>query len=65
MYKELAVREKEYEYFTTGEIQNFTGVSAPYEEPLNPELVLESDKESLVESVARVMAKIKELGYIE
>jgi adenylylsulfate kinase len=52
-----------YEKALAGKIQNFTGVSDPYEEPPNPELVLESDKESLQESVAKVMVKIKELGY--
>jgi adenylylsulfate kinase len=53
-----------YEKALAGKIQNFTGVSDPYEEPPNPELVLESDKESLEESVAKVMVKIKELGYV-
>ena len=53
-----------YKKALAGEIQNFTGISDPYEEPLNPELLIESDKEPLKESVARVIAKIKELGYI-
>ena len=53
-----------YKKALAGEIQNFTGISDPYEEPLNPELLIESDKEPLKQSVARVVAKIKELGYI-
>lgn len=53
-----------YKKALAGEIPEFTGVSDPYEEPLNPELIIESDKESLEESVARVTAKIRELGYI-
>ena len=53
-----------YEKALAGEIPNFTGVSDPYEEPLNPEVLIESDKESLEESVTKVIAKIKELGYI-
>lgn len=44
-----------------GEISNFTGVSDPYEEPLNPEVLIESDKETVEESVAKVMAKLEEL----
>lgn len=44
-----------------GEISNFTGVSDPYEEPLNPEVLIESDKETVEESVAKVVAKLKEL----
>jgi len=54
-----------YKKALAGEIPNFTGVSDPYEEPLNPELVIDSDKESLTESVTKVMAKIKELGYMD
>ena len=53
-----------YKKALAGEIPNFTGVSDPYEEPLNPEVLIESDKESLEESVTKVMTKIKELGYI-
>jgi adenylylsulfate kinase len=48
-----------------GEIKEFTGVSDPYEEPLQPELVLETDKESLEESAGKVLAKLREFGYIE
>ena len=48
-----------------GEISNFTGVSDPYEEPLNAEVVLESDKETVDESLAKVVAKLEELGYLE
>jgi len=54
-----------YKKALAGEIKNFTGVSDPYEEPVNPELVIESDKESLEESVAEVVDKIKELGYLD
>ncbi len=54
-----------YQKALRGEIKEFTGISDPYEEPLAPELVLETDKETLEESVARVLAKLEELGYIE
>jgi len=54
-----------YKKALSGEIPNFTGVSDPYEEPLNPELVIESDKEPLEESVTKVITRIKELGYID
>ena len=47
-----------------GEVANLTGVSDPYEEPLNPEVVLESDKETEEESLAKVVAKLEELGYL-
>jgi adenylylsulfate kinase len=53
-----------YQKAIRGEIKEFTGVSDPYEEPLNPEIVLETDKETLDQSVAKVLAKLGELGYI-
>jgi len=53
-----------YRKALAGEIPNFTGVSDPYEEPLNPEVIIESDREPVKQSVARVIAKLKELGYI-
>ena len=48
-----------------GEIENFTGVSDPYEEPLQPEVVLETDKETVEESVGKVLRKMAELGYLK
>jgi adenylyl-sulfate kinase len=40
----------------SGEIEEFTGVSDPYEEPLSPEVVLDTERESPEESAARVIA---------
>jgi adenylyl-sulfate kinase len=54
-----------YKKALAGEIDNFTGVSDPYEEPLNAEVVIESDKESVDESLAKVIGKLEELGYLE
>ncbi|TML36165.1 MAG: adenylyl-sulfate kinase [Actinobacteria bacterium] len=45
-----------YEKAMRGEIKEFTGVSDPYEEPLNPELVLDTEAESPEESAAKVLA---------
>lgn len=53
-----------YKKAMAGEISNFTGISDPYEEPTNPEVLIESDNETLEESVAKVMAKLRELKYI-
>ena len=53
-----------YKKALAGEIANFTGVSDPYEEPLNPEVVVDSDKETVEESVAKVTARLVELGYL-
>jgi len=53
-----------YKKAIKGEIKEFTGVSDPYEEPENAELVLETDKETIEESVGMVLAKLEELGFI-
>lgn len=53
-----------YKKAMAGEIQNFTGISDPYEEPLNPEVVVETDKETPTESAQKVIRKLEELGYI-
>jgi adenylylsulfate kinase len=54
-----------YKKALAGEISNYTGVSDPYEEPLDPEVVLETDKEEERESVAKVMRKLEELRYVQ
>jgi adenylylsulfate kinase len=49
----------------SGEVKNLTGVSDPYEEPLKPEVVVETDKETPEQSTAKVIAKLEQLGYLE
>ena len=39
-----------------GEIKHFTGVSDPYEEPLDPEIVVDTSAESIEESAAKILA---------
>jgi len=47
-----------------GEIDDFTGVSAPYEEPSNPELRLDTEGATPAESAAVVLARLEELSLI-
>ncbi len=47
-----------------GEIPAFTGVSDPYEAPLAPEVVVETDHESPEESLAKIMQRLEALGYM-
>lgn len=54
-----------YQKALAGQIPQFTGVSDPYEEPLNPELVVETERETVAESAARVIRRLEELGYLE
>ncbi len=48
-----------------GEIANFTGVSDPYEPPLRPEVTVHTDRESVAEGVAKVLACLQSRGYID
>src|SRR6266446_5128917 len=52
-----------YKLADEGKIKGFTGVDDPYEEPEHPELVIETDKEAVEESVTRIFARLEELGY--
>ncbi|MEG4575840.1 adenylyl-sulfate kinase [Microcoleus sp. N3A4] len=47
-----------------GEIKGFTGIDDPYEEPLNPEIICDTERENVEESVKKVLSKLEELGYI-
>ena len=54
-----------YRRAMAGEIDNFTGVSDPYEPPLNPEVVCHTDgRETPEESAAKIVAAIEELGML-
>jgi len=54
-----------YQKAIKGEIKEFTGISDPYEEPLQPELILETDRESLEESARKVLAYLQQAGYLD
>jgi adenylylsulfate kinase len=48
-----------YKKALKGEIKSFTGVSDPYEEPLSPELVVESDHETVEASLAKLLGALE------
>jgi adenylylsulfate kinase len=48
-----------------GEIRGFTGVSDPYEEPLDPELRVDTGAVSIDEATNSILARLVELGYID
>jgi bifunctional enzyme CysN/CysC len=48
-----------YRKARAGEIREFTGISAPYEAPADPELTVRTDRETLQESVARVLEYLR------
>jgi adenylylsulfate kinase len=53
-----------YKKARSGEIKNFTGVSDPYEPPEHPEIVLDTDRLSIEESVSKIMDYLGEKGLI-
>jgi adenylylsulfate kinase len=53
-----------YKKARTGEIKEFTGISAPYEEPINPEIILDTSKIALEECVRTILGYLEERGYI-
>jgi len=53
-----------YKKALAGEIENFTGVSDPYEEPEAAEVVCHTDRETPQESAGKVIAILEERGYL-
>ena len=49
----------------SGEIPQFTGISSPYEEPTHPEMVVETDVNSVEEIVNQIIAKLAQEGIID
>jgi len=54
-----------YKKAIAGEIKNFTGISDPFEEPENPELILETDKQSEEECLQKILQKMEAMGYLQ
>jgi sulfate adenylyltransferase/3'-phosphoadenosine 5'-phosphosulfate synthase len=54
-----------YKKAIAGEIKNFTGVSDPYEEPLHPEVMCDTSRESLQQSLAKVIDALERLGHLD
>lgn len=53
-----------YKKARAGEIPNFTGISDPYEEPSNPELVLDSNRKGVDELADEVVAYLEQQGLL-
>jgi len=47
-----------------GEIKNFTGVDDPYEEPVNPEVTIDSEAENIEQSFAKILGFLEGKGFI-
>lgn len=54
-----------YKKARAGEINDFTGIHSPYEEPINPEITINTESQSLMESVQYIINYLKEKGYMK
>ncbi|MBI3595635.1 MAG: adenylyl-sulfate kinase [Nitrospirae bacterium] len=54
-----------YKKALAGNLPHFTGVSDPYEEPLNPEILIETNRETPDASTAKILGVLEKLGYLE
>jgi adenylylsulfate kinase len=54
-----------YKKAREGIIKQFTGIDAPYEEPENPEIIIDTDKLTIEESVYKIICYLEENGYIK
>jgi adenylylsulfate kinase len=53
-----------YRKARAGEMKEFTGISAPYEPPLSPDVVVRTDKMSEAEGVAHILGHLEQHGYV-
>lgn len=62
----LAARDAKglYKKALAGEIRNFTGVTDPFEEPVEPEVVVRTDRENPEESLAKIIRWLEDAEFI-
>lgn len=53
-----------YKKALAGEIKEFTGVSDPYEPPDHPEVICDTEKETVEESTQKIINSLEEMGYL-
>lgn len=71
IYTQCSVEECErrdpkglYKKARTGEIPEFTGISAPYEEPRNPEITIDTEQLDVKDAVTQILNYLEEHQYI-
>ena len=53
-----------YKKARAGEVKGMTGLDDPYEAPVSPEVICETEKETPEECAAKVITKLRDLGYL-
>ena len=54
-----------YEKAKSGVLKNYTGISSPFEEPANPDLILDTSLLNIDDAVARVLEHIKATNFLK
>ena len=54
-----------YRRARAGEIKDLTGLQEPYEEPLRPEVLVDTERSSPQESTDVIISRLKDLGYVD
>lgn len=54
-----------YEKARKGKIEKFTGINHPFQEPLNPEIVVDTDEQSIDEGVGNVLSQLEDRGLLD
>lgn len=54
-----------YEKARAGKIEKFTGINHPFQEPLNPDIVVDTEKQTIEEGVEHVLRKLGEQGLMD
>ena len=53
-----------YKKALAGEVKDFTGISAPYEEPEDPDVKIDSSTETIEQSLDKILRRLEQLGYV-
>lgn len=54
-----------YQQARDGKIENFTGVNHPFQEPHNPEIVVDTEETTIEEGIKVVLSRLKEIGVLD
>ena len=54
-----------YKKALNGQITNLTGMQDPYEEPLDSDIIVDTESETLEENIKRILSELEERGFLE
>lgn len=54
-----------YRQARAGKIDKFTGVSHPFQEPINPDIIVDTEQQTVDEGVEHILTQLGDLGYLD